>query len=266
MLAGPPPTTTRAPDAVLALAAGRPVQLVWRNELGGLTCTIGTGSDRKFVKWAPTGGGIDLNEEVARLTWAALFTAVPRVLAEGNDAAGTWIVTAALPGANAVSSRWKADPATAVAAIGHGLRALHEALPVSSCPFSWSAEGRVADARRRAALGTLEPRSWHPIHRSLDVERALQLAVDQPAVDQLVVCHGDACAPNTLLGDDGNWSGHVDLGALGVADRWADLAVATWSAEWNYGPGWEAQLLDAYGIEPDPERIRYYRLLWDLGP
>jgi len=53
---------------------------------------------------------------------------------------------------------------------------------------------------------------------------------------------------------------------LGVADRWADLAIATWSTTWNYGPGWETPLLDAYGVAPDPERSRYYRLLWDLGP
>jgi len=58
----------------------------------------------------------------------------------------------------------------------------------------------------------------------------------------------------------------VDLGALGVADRWADLAVATWSTTWNYGPRWQAALLDAYGIAPDPGRTRYCRLLWDLGP
>ena len=45
----------------------------------------------------------------------------------------------------------------------------------------------------------------------------------------------------------------------------ADLAIATWSAGWNYGPGWEPLLLDAYGVEPDPDRTAYYRLLWDLG-
>ncbi|MEV8099981.1 phosphotransferase [Kitasatospora sp. NPDC085879] len=78
-------------------------------------------------------------------------------------------------------------------------------------------------------------------------------------------CHGDACAPNTLLGADGRYSGHVDLGALGTADRWADLAVATWSTRWNYGPGWEEPLLAAYGIAPDRERTAYYRLLWHLA-
>jgi aminoglycoside phosphotransferase len=72
-------------------------------------------------------------------------------------------------------------------------------------------------------------------------------------------------APNTLVGDDGGCTGHVDLGDPGVGDRWADLAVATWSTEWNYGPGWERRLLDAYGVAPDPERTAYFRLLWDLG-
>jgi kanamycin kinase len=44
----------------------------------------------------------------------------------------------------------------------------------------------------------------------------------------------------------------------------ADLAVATWSATWNYGISWEQRLLDAYGVAPDPERTSYYRLLYDL--
>jgi len=35
---------------------------------------------------------------------------------------------------------------------------------------------------------------------------------------------------------------------------------------WNYGPGWEDELLRAYGVAPDPVRTAYYRLLWDLGP
>lgn len=84
-----------------------------------------------------------------------------------------------------------------------------------------------------------------------------------PPVDRLVVCHGDACAPNTLVTDAGTWSGHVDLGALGVGDRWADIAVAAMSLEWNYGPGWEDALLAAYGIERDVERMSYYRDLWN---
>ncbi|WP_296194248.1 phosphotransferase [uncultured Microbacterium sp.] len=129
-------------------------------------------------------------------------------------------------------------------AVGAGLRALHDALPVKACPFSWSVAERIVDASRRG------------IH----VPAAL---ADPPPIDRAVVCHGDACCPNTLLAADGSPIAHVDLGALGVADRWADIAVAAMSTEWNYGPGYEDLLIEAYGVEPDRERLAYYRDLWN---
>lgn len=266
VIAGPPLRGVEVPDSVQKIAADRPVRAVWENELGGLTFEIGSGVGRWFVKWAPAASRIDLGREAERLRWAIRWSAVPRLLDRGTDANGSWLVTSGLEGDSAVSDRWRADPARAVDAIGRGLRVLHNALPVASCPFSWSAEERVADARHRSATGRLDPRRWHPDHQDLDIGEALRLVAATPPVDRFVVCHGDACAPNTLLDDDGVWVGHVDLGSLGVADRWADLAIATWSTQWNYGPGWEDRLLDAYGINADEERARYYRLLWDLGP
>ena len=266
MTTGSPSLDGAVPPAVRAVAAGRPVRLVWENELGGLTFEVGEDPDRCFVKWAPAATGIDLSSEAARLAWARPYTPVPRLIGHGSDIAGAWLITAALPGRNAVASRWKAEPRTAVRAIGEGLRAMHEALPVDNCPFSWAAGDRLADTLRRAGEGRIDPAAWHPVHQPLSTVGALEILARVPSADLLVVCHGDSCAPNTLLTADGRWSAHVDLGELGIADRWADLAVATWSTEWNYGPGWEGLLLDAYGVPPDPERNRYYRLLWDLGP
>jgi kanamycin kinase len=259
-----PRRSATLPAAVRELAAVRDVCLAWENE-DALTFEVGNGPDRCFVKWAPAGSPVDLAAEAARMIWAVAYTPVPRVLGLGADSDGSWLVTAALPGHNAVSQRWLADPRTAVIAIGEGLRAMHDALPVTDCPFSWLAQDRVAAARRAADAGHLGTSEWAPEHLELGVEGALAQAQNIPPADKLVVCHGDACAPNTLIAGNGRWSGHVDLGDLGVADRWADLAVATWSTEWNYGSDWEPVLLDAYGIEPDAERTRYYRLLWELG-
>jgi len=271
VLAGRPPIDVPVPPSVRELLAGRDVTPVWRNEAGGLTFEGAAGLDRVFVKWSPPGVGHDLDQEVARLHWAAASTsvavavAVPVPLGWGSDASGSWLMTAALPGASAVSGAWLEDPQRAVVGIGEGLRALHDALPAPGCPFSWTAEDRTADAHRQADAGELDPASWHDVHRSLSVPQALHLLSEPPPVDRLVVCHGDACAPNTLLDEHGDYTGHVDLGRLGLADRWADLAVATWSTSWNYGPGWENTLLSAYGVSPDPSRTAYYRLLWDLS-
>lgn len=261
-----PDPDTPAPPQIVTIAGGRPIRAVWRNELEGLTFQVGTGATRLFAKWAPSGSGIHLAGEAERIEWAGRYVAVPDVVDVGRDPDGEWLVTTGLPGESAVGERWRSNPAAATTAIGVGLRTLHDALPATTCPFSWSTTDRVALAHRRAAAGEIDPSQWHPDHESLSLRDALAVLDDPPPDDRLVVCHGDTCAPNTIVADDGSVSGHVDLGALGVADRWADLAVATWSTTWNYGTGWERAVLDAYGIEWDGARVRYYRLLWDLGP
>lgn len=263
MIGGVPVPGLTPPQQIAKLAAGRPLRLVWRNELGGLTFEL-RGRHRQFVKWAPAASGIDLRAEAKRLRWASRFASVPVPIAVGADPTGSWLVTAALSGDNAVSPRWLADPATAVAQIGLGLRALHDALPVTDCPFDWGVRTRLADLR--AHPERLDPARWSEDHRHLTVSEVVDRLADSPPVDRLVVGQGHTCAPNTLLSADGRWSGHVDLGLLGVADRWSDLSVATWSLGWNYGPGWEPLLLRSYGVDPDPARTAYYRLLWDLGP
>ncbi len=235
--AGTPPL----PPVVARLAGGRVVRAVWRNDLGGVTFAIG-GPDAggRPVEFVKTGPG-DHAAEAARLDWAGRYLAVPRVLGFGPG----WLHTVALPGRSAVDPRWVADPVRAARAIGTGLRVLHDNAPVGDCPFDWSVRTRLAGIRpaARAGLGAA------------------------PAVDRLVVCHGDACAPNTVIDADGRFAGLVDLGALGVADRWADLAVATLSLGWNYGEQrkeeCEGELLGAYGLQPDAIRLEYYRRLWE---
>ncbi|WP_369375353.1 phosphotransferase [Promicromonospora sp. Populi] len=267
------------PDAVRELAGNALVTPVWTNELGGLTFRVdpsdepvpdpsaapGPGGAARqspfFVKWAPrtdrsVAEGIDLADEAARMRWAAQYTPVPQVLEAGADENAEWLATVAIEARSAVDPRWLADPETAASAIGSGLRALHDALPIDRCPWTWSVSDRITGAELRAARGHAAD-GWA-------VETRARL-LETPDHDRLVVCHGDACAPNTLLDDDGRWAAHVDLGALGVADRWADLAIATYSLDWNYGPGYEHLVYEAYGIDEDPERVAYYRLLWDLG-
>lgn len=229
------------PAAVTRLAAGCALAPAWRNGLGGVTFTT---EDGRYIRFDPHSPELDPDGEVARLAWAAPFTAVPRVLAHGGDGRHSWLVTAAIPGRSAVDPRWIAEPETAVPAVGRGLRMLHDALPVDTCPFDWGVAHRVA---RAGARGIHIP---DPLRTP-------------PPVDRAVVCHGDACCPNTLLDDHGDPVAHVDLGALGVADRWADIAVAAMSTEWNYGPGWADTLIDAYGVAPDRDRLSYYRALWN---
>jgi kanamycin kinase len=257
------PSHLVVPPPLAALIAGRPYRPVWHSEIGSLTVEVSTPDGSVFVKWSPAGSGLDVSREASRLAWAGAYIPVPKVLDHGADQDGQWLVTAALPGDNAVSEQWKERPRDAVIAIAEGLRAMHDTLPVEKCPFTWDASDRIFAARQR---GHLDPAQWHPDHADLTLDTALALIDATPKIEKTVVCHGDACAPNTLIGPDGHHTGHVDLGALGIADRWADLAIGSWSLTWNYGPGWEPLFFEVYDVEPDPDRIAYYRLLWDLTP
>ena len=238
-----PTGAVAVPDIVKRIAAGRSVTAVWVNEIGGTTFSVGDGAE--YVKVYPAAEAHHLVAEEQRLAWAAGYVRVPVVLSSGSggqersdsgsgsgsDSGGdiAWMHTAGLSARSAVDPQWVAQPVVAARAIGAGLRLLHDSLPVADCPF-----GRP---------------SWVP--------------ADAPPADRQVVCHGDACAPNTLIGDDGRCAGHVDVGDLGVADRWSDLAVATLSLGWNYPTIHEDVLFEAYGVAPDRERIAYYRLRWE---
>jgi kanamycin kinase len=232
------------PEFVAALAGQDLVEPVWLNELGGVTYQLGVGRSARFVKWQPPNEETSLAREARKLKWAAAYVTVPEVLGVGACADTEWLLTRALDGASAVSPRWRDDPARAVAAVGRGLREFHDRLPVSDCRWQWDPITRIdrAEARR------------------ICVPKALR---EPPPVVLAVVCHGDACCPNTVLADGGDVAGHVDLGSLGVADRWADIAVAAMSTEWNYGPGWESALLAGYGVAYDAVRMNYYQQLWN---
>jgi kanamycin kinase len=247
MIAMVPDGPVEAPRVVGELAGVDTPVPVWRNTRGGLTFRLGSGGHARFIKWMPPGTP-SLGGEAERLEWSRPFIEVPRVLDYGEDDAGSWMLTAGIPAHSAVDARFTSSRAAArvaVRSIGAGLRRMHDALPVDACPWSWSVEERIARARAEGSA----------------VDASLEAP---PFTDRLVVCHGDACAPNTIVAADGSFAGHVDLGSLGVADRWADLAVATWSLEWNFAGGalLEAELLDAYGVTRDDRRIDYYRALW----
>jgi kanamycin kinase len=267
-LVGISPTPVEVPPVVHALAgrlrSGATVVPVWRNEYGGITVRLEepqpAADTSSYLKWVPPGAACpDPLAEADRLVWADSFAALPRVLDAGRDTYGSWLLTAAVEvdgavATSAIEPQWQGLAARSAIAIGVGLRRFHDALPTDTCPFVRTAQLRVA------ALTT------GPTAPLAAAERATTAAAlgSPPPVDRLVVCHGDATVPNTLLDGVGRFAAHVDVGDLGVADRWSDIAVTTRSVTRRYGAGLEPLVLAAYGVAPDPERTTYYRALWDV--
>lgn len=210
-----------------------------------------------------------LARERDRVDWlSASGVPAPSVLDWIADDAGACLVTSAVRGVPADTVP-AAELRRAWPSIAAAVRGLH-ALPADDCPFSRDLGRMYAVAEDVVARGAVNP-EFLPVEqqRTPPTELLARLAAQvdrrlaQEAADT-VVCHGDLCLPNIILDPDtGDVVGFVDLGRLGRADRYADLALLLANARETWGDGHQATaadeaFADAYGITLDTERQRFY--------
>lgn len=223
--------------------------------------------EKRFLKVrSPLPHHYTLADERDRILWARGGVPVPEVLDYGIEASTEWLLLAPIAGRSAATDVMKADPEWIVSELAKGLRRFHDALDVDHCPFDFRNDAAIAHVNRRLEAGTFD--DDYELHEEFEqyspAEAVARLEKLRPDDEELVVCHGDYCFPNILF-DEGKITGYLDLGELGVADRWCDVAIGAWSTTWNLGPGYEELFYESYGIEPDPQRIEFYRLLYSLA-
>lgn len=96
---------------------------------------------------------------------------------------------------------------------------------------------------------------------------------DHRQEEELVFSHGDFCLPN-VLADGDKVTGFIDLGRMGIADRWRDIAICDRSLRHNFEGAYNGgipykgyssdRLLKSLGIKEDKEKCDYYILLDEL--
>ncbi|MFF8785156.1 APH(3'') family aminoglycoside O-phosphotransferase [Streptomyces sp. NPDC015125] len=223
----------------------------------------------RYAKCVPAADAVDLESERNRVAWLGdQGVPGPRVLDWHSGNAGACLVTSAVSGvpADQVSA---ADLRVAWERIADAVRRLHE-VPVGECPFRRGLDAMVAAARDVVSREAVNPEflpveQQHTPAAELLARLAPQVARrrDQEAADT-VVCHGDLCLPNIILDPESlNVSGFIDLGRLGPADRYADLALLLANARETWPNEERARAADVafaerYGIALDHDRLRFY--------
>jgi kanamycin kinase/aminoglycoside 3'-phosphotransferase-2 len=208
-----------------------------------------------YVKAGPVA-----RQEHDRLLWLKRWMNVPDVVAFEGDA---------LVLADAGWRSLERVPANAGTVMGRVLRALHD-IPVDECPFDERLDLRLTRARERVAAGLVDPGDFDDDHAGMTAEQVYErLVAERPADEDLVVTHGDFTPANVLAPPatglrEGGAAAEpvlVDVGALGIADRYVDLAIVLRELEGQAA----ADFLEAYGpVEPDRAKLAYYRLMDEL--
>ena len=205
----------------------------------------------------------ELARESAALRWLEGRAAAARLVWSGEVGGRPALLTEGIAGVALHALAPDQAEAGAIAAL-QALARLH-AIPIASCPFDERLAVKLAESRRRVALGEIEVDRLDPANANRAPTAILaELIANCPPSEDLVVTHGDACWPNLILRPDGEVA-IIDLGRFGVADRHQDLALFVRSGRRNV-PGLDVEALLArhYPVAADPEKLAYYRQLDEL--
>jgi len=254
------------PQGFAALIDGYTAKRDTIGESGGVIHRLDApGLPSLFLKQDEGRRAADLADEYVRLRWLQDQLPVPRLVAFAEQASAAWLLSEALDGIAAYE--WlEANPdrsATAVAGMASFLRRLHS-LPVAACPFNAGLPLRLVAARANIDAGRVDENEFDAARVGWSAEQVWdRLHMLLPIDAEPVVTHGDFSLDNIFLDDAGAVTGVIDLGRVGVADRYQDLAIlANCVAEFD--AGLNAVLFDAYGSPPDAQRIEVHLLLDEL--
>lgn len=142
---------------------------------------------------------------------------------------------------------------------------------ISGCPVNQPLSKFLSIAKSGIENGSAAPGPFGGGEFADAGELLRWLEENRPAEDP-VFSHGDYGLPNVLFDGD-KIAGYIDLGNMGVADRWEDVAMVHRSLRNNFGgvfggkvyrdfnPDW---LFEELEMEVDQEKFRYFDLLHEL--
>lgn len=258
-------------ESLVRFRAALPPDRRWEPVVGGESDAVvfRSADGARYAKCVDPGGVTALELERDKIAWLGGYGIPgPQVLDWRTGDGGACLVTSAIPGVaadavgpDALTRAWES--------IADAVRRLHD-VPTGECPFDRGLARMFAIAQDVVARGAVHPEFLPEEQQDtpptvLLTRLATELAprMIQESVEA-VVCHGDLCLPNIVLDPDTHTvAGFVDLGRLGIADPYADIALLLANSRESWQDERRAEhadraFADRYGIDLDAERQRFF--------
>lgn len=231
---------------------------------GAFTYQLNKNNTTIYIKAMPVNAGISLSREAAVIKWLQGRLPIAELIDFTVTQDMEYMLLSEIAGLYACHPSFKNDVKTVVKALAEGMRLMHS-MRIDDCPLLYDVdmklkESEIAVAENRIDINNFEEK-WKD-YSPLKIFEIMQNT--KPAYEDLVFTHGDYCLPNIII-KNGSFSGFIDLGRAGVADRYQDIALCLRSLRHNWGEGYDGMLLSEYGLSsPDWDKIEYYTMLDEL--
>lgn len=216
-----------------------------------------------FLKVATLG---ELTSEYEKLNWLAGKVRVPEVVLYEINNDIEYLITKAVEGEMVCSDfylekdNWKLG----IPVVIEAFKELFE-VDIKDCPFNVSLDYKLSLVKKNIDEKLLDINniSEEVLEKFKTPENIYQYLVDNRFEEDICFSHGDISLPN-IFAHNNKFSGFIDVGECGIADKWFDLSIATRTIRRNYGDEAVDAFFEQLNIEKDDNKINYYLLMMEL--
>lgn len=205
-----------------------------------------------------------LTKEYEKLKWLEGKLLVPKIelyeLTDENE----YLITESLEGEMVCSDYYLSNPDEGIKIIVEAFKNVYS-VNIENCPFDTSIDYKLelVENNVKNNLLNIDIIDKKVLDKFGSVENILKFLQDNKFYDELCFSHGDMSLPNVFASKD-KFTGFIDVGECGKADKWFDLAICEKSIRRNYGEEYVQKFYDELGIKPEREKIDYYILIMEL--
>lgn len=220
---------------------------------------------------------IETNNAAAMTKWVGNQIPIPKILEYCVVNGISYTLMTKIDGEMLCSAKYLEQPKKLIKLAAQGLKQLWR-IDVKQCPYRASRLNerlKIAEynvLHNLVDLSSAEPETFGANGFANPKELLNRLKNNRPEED-IVLTHGDYCLPNIFVKEN-EISGFIDIGKMGPADRWQDIAIAIRSLKHNFDGKYTdgkkvfdftpQMLLDELNINFDEQKYNYYFLLDEL--
>ena len=205
-----------------------------------------------------------LTSEKEKLSWLSGKLKVPKIVLYNVNDKVEYLVTEGLKGEMVCSKAYEENPKK-------GIKIIKEAfdnisfVDIKDCPFNVSIDYKLKLVENNVVnrLLNINDISVDVLKKFKTPDNILKYLKENKFDEEPCFSHGDTSLPNIFAYKD-KFSGFIDVGECGIADKWFDLAICEKSIVRNYGKEYVDEFYNELGIKRDKKKVESYLLMMEL--